>query len=78
MKLSKRIKLLYGFGFPAQGIKDGLFQIFLFFYFSQVLGLGAGLTGLATIIALFFTFRRMRLQNVTLELTNFTQITNNY
>ena len=54
MKLSKRIKLLYGFGFSAQGIKDGLFQIFLFFYFSQVLGLGAGLTGLATIIALFF------------------------
>ncbi len=54
MKLSKGIKLLYGFGFSAQGIKDGLFQIFLFFYFSQVLGLGAGLTGLATIIALFF------------------------
>ena len=54
MKLSKRNKLLYGFGFSAQGIKDGLFQIFLFFYFSQVLGLGAGLTGLATIIALFF------------------------
>ena len=54
MKLSKRIKLLYGFGFSAQGIKDGLFQIFLFFYFSQVLGLDAGLTGLATIIALLF------------------------
>lgn len=54
MSLSKRVKLLYGFGFSAQGIKDGLFQIFLFFYFSQVLGLDAGLTGLATIIALFF------------------------
>ena len=54
MKLSKRIKLLYGFGFSAQGIKDGLFQIFLFFYFSQVLGLSAGLTGMATIIALLF------------------------
>ena len=54
MKLSKRIKLLYGLGFSAQGIKDGLFQIFLFFYFSQVLGLDAGLTGLATIIALLF------------------------
>jgi Na+/melibiose symporter-like transporter len=54
MKLSKRTKILYGFGFSAQGIKDGLFQIFLFFYFSQVLGLDAGLTGLATIIALLF------------------------
>ena len=54
MKLSKRIKLLYGLGFSAQGIKDGLFQIFLFFYFSQLLGLDAGLTGLATVIALLF------------------------
>ena len=54
MKLSKRIKLLYGFGFSAQGIKDGLFQVFLFFYFSQVLGLDAALTGAATIIALLF------------------------
>lgn len=54
MKLSKRIKLLYGLGFSAQGIKDGLFQVFLFFYFSQVLGLDPALTGAATIIALLF------------------------
>ena len=54
MKLSKRIKTLYGFGFAAQGIKDGLFQVFLFFYFSQVLGLDPALTGAATVIALIF------------------------
>lgn len=54
MKLSNRVKLLYGFGFSSQGIKDGLFQVFLFFYFSQVLGLDPALTGAATIIALLF------------------------
>ena len=36
------------------GIKDALFQLFLFFYFSQILGLSGTYTGLATIIALFF------------------------
>ena len=35
------------------GIKDALFQLFLFFYFSQILGLSGTYTGLAT-IALFF------------------------
>ena len=54
MKLNKRIKFLYGFGFSAQGIKDALFQLFLFFYFSQILGLNATYTGLATVIALLF------------------------
>lgn len=47
-------KILYGFGFSARGIKDGLFQLFLFFYFSQVLGLDAALAGTASIIALLF------------------------
>jgi len=51
-KLTKRIKTLYGLGFAAQGIKDGLFQLFLFFYFSQILGLDATLTGISTLIAL--------------------------
>jgi GPH family glycoside/pentoside/hexuronide:cation symporter len=53
-KLSNKIKLAYGFGFSAQGIKDGIFQVFLFFYFSQILGLSATLTGLASIISLLF------------------------
>ena len=54
MKRSKRIKILYGLGFSSMGIKDALFQLFLFFYFSQILGLSGTYTGLATIIALFF------------------------
>lgn len=54
MKLSGKIKFLYGLGFSAQGIKDALFQLFLFFYFSQILGLSATYTGLATVIALLF------------------------
>lgn len=53
-KISTRFKLLYGLGFAAKGIKDGLFQLFVFFYFSQVLGLDAALAGTATIIALLF------------------------
>jgi len=54
MKLSVGTKLLYGFGFSSRGIKDGLFQVFLFFYFTQVLGLDPALTGVATLIALAF------------------------
>ncbi len=53
-KVSTKVKFLYGLGFSAKGIKDGLFQLFVFFYFSQVLGLDAALTGTATIIALLF------------------------
>jgi glycoside/pentoside/hexuronide:cation symporter, GPH family len=52
--LSTRIKVLYGIGQSSQGIKDGLFQIFLFFYFSQVLGLDAALAGVASVITLLF------------------------
>jgi GPH family glycoside/pentoside/hexuronide:cation symporter len=53
-KLSTGLKLMYGLGFSAQGIKDGLFQVFLFFYFNQVLGLDPSLSGTAAIIALLF------------------------
>ena len=53
-KLTNKTKFLYGFGFSAIGIKDGLFQLFLFFYFSQVLGLDAALAGATTLIALLF------------------------
>lgn len=54
MKLSAGTKLLYGLGFSSQGIKDGLFQVFLFFYFTQILGLDPALTGASTLIALMF------------------------
>jgi len=53
-KLSTGLKLMYGLGFSAQGIKDSLFQVFLFFYFNQVLGLDPALSGTAAIIALLF------------------------
>ncbi|MEO1218650.1 MAG: MFS transporter [Bacteroidota bacterium] len=52
--LSTTTKVLYGLGFSSLGIKDGLFQIFLFFYFSQVLGLDAALAGTASLVALIF------------------------
>ena len=54
MAVSKRNKLLYGLGFSSQGIKDGLFQLFLFFYFSQILGLEPIYAGSASVIALIF------------------------
>lgn len=53
-KLSFRIKFMYGIGFASRGIKDCLFQLFLFFYFSQILGLDAALAGTASLIALVF------------------------
>lgn len=52
--LSLDIKLFYGLGLASRGIKDGLFQLFLFFYFSQVLGLDPELAGLSSLIALIF------------------------
>ena len=52
--LSLNIKLFYGLGLASRGIKDGLFQLFLFFYFSQVLGLDPELAGLSSLIALVF------------------------
>ena len=52
--LTLNIKLFYGLGLASRGIKDGLFQLFLFFYFSQVLGLDPELAGLSSLIALVF------------------------
>lgn len=53
-KVTASTKFYYGLGFSSRGIKDGLFQIFVFFYFSQVLGLDPGLAGLASLISLIF------------------------
>lgn len=54
MQVSSGTKMLYGLGFASQGIKDGLFQVFLFIFYNQVLGLDPILTGAATVIALVF------------------------
>lgn len=51
-KITTSTKLLYGIGFSATGLKDGLFQLFLFFYFNNVLGLDAALAGTASLISL--------------------------
>lgn len=45
-------KLVYGLGSIAFGIKDGGFQVFLLFFYNQVLGLPATLVGLAAAIAI--------------------------
>ncbi len=47
-------KLAYGFGQAAEGLKNGAFGVFLFFYYNQVLALSGTLAGLAVGIALMF------------------------
>lgn len=51
-KLPMRLKLVHGFGAVAFGVKDGGFLFFLLFYYSQVLGMDAGLVGLILLGAL--------------------------
>ncbi|MCK0098366.1 MFS transporter [Qipengyuania sp. S6317L1] len=51
-KIPMRIKLIHGFGAVAFGVKDGGFLFFLLFYYSQVLGMDAGLVGLILLAAL--------------------------
>jgi Na+/melibiose symporter-like transporter len=48
------VRLAYGFGSTAYGIKNNGFSYFLLFYYDQVLGLSAGLAGAAILIALLF------------------------
>ena len=50
MKLS--IKIGYGIGQMADGIKAVSFSTFLFFYYNQVLGLSGSLAGIAALLAL--------------------------
>lgn len=50
--LTRSLKLFYGLGQACQGIKDAAFQLFLFFFYSQVLGLSPSLAGLAALLAL--------------------------
>lgn len=53
-QLSWKIKLAYGLGRAAEGIKTRSFEFFLFFYYQQVLGLSGSLAGLAVGISLIF------------------------
>ncbi|MDX1736208.1 MAG: MFS transporter, partial [Halioglobus sp.] len=50
--LSRRHNLAYGLGQFAWASKDVCFHYFLFFYYTQYLGLSASLAGLAAMLAL--------------------------
>jgi GPH family glycoside/pentoside/hexuronide:cation symporter len=52
IKLPLRIKLGNGFGSIAYGVKDNGFSTLLLLFYSQVLGLEAGLVGLILLVAL--------------------------
>jgi Na+/melibiose symporter-like transporter len=47
-------KLAFGFGQAAEGIKNAAYSVFLFFFYTQVLGLSGTLAGAAIFIALVF------------------------
>ncbi|MFT5573205.1 MAG: GPH family glycoside/pentoside/hexuronide:cation symporter [Cryomorphaceae bacterium] len=53
-KISLPTKLAYGCGYSAIGIQNLGFQYFLLIFYSQVMGVDAGLVGLALFIALTF------------------------
>ena len=50
--LPQRLKLAHGFGSVAFGVKDNGFSFFLLLYYSQVLGMDAGVVGLVLLGAL--------------------------
>jgi Na+/melibiose symporter-like transporter len=50
--LTRGIKISYGLGQAAEGIKTAAFNVFVFFYYTQVLGLPTAYTGIAIGIAL--------------------------
>lgn len=50
--LSRRTKLVYGFGTVAFGVKDAAFSTFLLLYYNQIVGMPADLVGTAVMIAL--------------------------
>lgn len=51
-RLPLATKLAYGIGAVAYGVKDNGFGFFLLMFYSQVIGLDAGMVGLAIMIAL--------------------------
>jgi Na+/melibiose symporter-like transporter len=53
-RLSFPSKLAYGVGLAAEGIKNNAFNVFLLFYYQQVLGLTASLCGIALFVAMLF------------------------
>ena len=53
-KVPRSIKINYGIGQLAEGVKNAAFATFVLLYYNQVLGLSGSLAGLAIFIALCF------------------------
>ncbi len=53
-RVSLFTKAAYGFGSVAYGVKNNGFDYFFLFFYSQVMGVDAGLVGVALLIALIF------------------------
>lgn len=51
-RLSTKLRFAYGFGLSAEGIKNNAFNVFLLFYYQQIVGLDSALCGLALFIAM--------------------------
>ncbi len=51
-QLPRATRLAYGIGLAAEGVKSNAFNIFLLFFYQQIVGLDARLCGLALFIAL--------------------------
>lgn len=51
-EVSRRTRIFYGLGSIAEGVKDTAFNVFLLFYYNNVLGLPGTLAGLAIFLAL--------------------------
>lgn len=51
-EVPQRIRVFYGLGSVAEGTKDTAFNIFLLFFYNNVLGLSGSLSGLAIFLAL--------------------------
>ena len=53
-RLGRGVKLSYGVGQAAEGLKNASFAVFLFFYYTAVLGVSPTLVGAALFVALLF------------------------
>lgn len=54
MRVSWRLRILYGIGNLPEGVKTAAFGFFLLFYYNQVLGLSGSLAGVALLVAMCF------------------------
>jgi len=53
-KLKRSVVVSFGFGQLAEAVKNSGFNVFLLFYYNQVLGISATLSSIALAVALLF------------------------